>query len=97
MLGVLVSLFVVAVNAFFHISEILLMLKGLIPLLPADEVGKTTEGQEVVRSSLIFFAAIIGGGIANVGLPGPLIGHRAEVVAGQKRDRVGDDNVLSES
>ena len=61
---VLVSFLIVAVQAFLHYQEIILMFKGLVPNLPPDLVGQTAEGETVRRSSVIFFAAIIGGGIA---------------------------------
>jgi manganese transport protein len=61
---VLISFLIVAIQAFLHYREIILMLKGLLPNLPPDLVGQTAEGETVRRSSIIFFAAIIGGGLA---------------------------------
>lgn len=61
---VLFSFLIVAVQAFLHYKEVILMFKGLVPDLPTDLVGQTAEGESVKRSSIIFFAAIIGGGIA---------------------------------
>ncbi len=65
---VLFSFLIVAVQAFFHADEILLMLKGLNPKLPPDVVGTSAEGKEVVRSSLVFASAIIGGGVASTAI-----------------------------
>lgn len=61
---VIFSFLIVAVQAFFRYNEVVRMFKGLVPHLPADLIGQTAEGETVKRSSLIFFAAIIGGGVA---------------------------------
>ncbi len=65
---VIISFFIVAVQAFAHAKEILLILKGLVPQLPADLAGRASDGTPVVRSSLVFAAAIIGGGLASTAI-----------------------------
>jgi len=57
---VLICFFVVAVRAFFHLSEIEAMLAGLVPKIPEDVA---VEGADP-RKGFVSFAAIIGGGVA---------------------------------
>ena len=57
---ILLCFLVVAVQAFCHLGEIQLMLKGLVPKLPAD-IPVPGGG---TRSAFLTFSSIIGGGVA---------------------------------
>jgi manganese transport protein len=65
---VLFSFLIVAVQAFLHAREILLIIQGFVPRLPPDLIGRAADGTPVVRSSLVFAAAIIGGGVASTAI-----------------------------